>query len=153
MSKYIDSFDELKTNMLKLKQIKFSSDKYIPFLIRFNEIPKNYNYFNINEGELMYGYYKNLLHFIMQKNVNNQIDLILQYGDMNIQIQDLKKTLVNTSYPCDIFLPEKTNDNKKDEIINDFIEFLKYVFNSSPFNFNQQYINSYILQNMKKIKH
>ena len=53
----ISNYDKLKLNMLGLKQITFSDEKYNPFLIKFNE-PTKWGQISMNDDEFIHGHYK-----------------------------------------------------------------------------------------------
>jgi len=126
----ISNYDKLKLNMLGLKHITFSDEKYNPFLTKFNE-PTKWGQISMNDDEFIHGHYKKKIHFFIQKH-QDHFDLIIQEGDTHLLIKDVKKALKSeAAYPCDIFhLKGKTEIN--DKIIDNCNEFLQYVFGTNP---------------------
>jgi len=125
----ISNYDKLKLNMVGLKNITFTDEKYVPFLTKLNE-PTSYGQISMKDDEFIHGHYKKKIHFVIQQH-KTSYDLIIQEGDVHLLIKDAKKALKSNDYPCDIFHPRGKSDLKVN-VIESTKEFLLYVFGVAP---------------------
>lgn len=132
-------FDRLKANMLKLNKITFSTEKDHPsfFILKFNDKPNGARFITDDIiGETIYGRYNKKYRFLLHNDDipvyprrTERINLLLQDGNNYIRIQDIKQALKSENYACDVF---KASEGTSSHLVETAIEFLKYVFNSSP---------------------
>ena len=116
--------------MMRLKRIKFSDEKYNPFLTKFNE-STTWGQISMNDDEFIHGYYKNTIHFVIQKH-RKSYDLIIQENDAHLLIKDLKTAIKSKEkVDCEIFYP-KGKSERKQKTIDSAMEFFNYVFGKEP---------------------
>jgi len=134
----LDSLDKLQEHLHTIKNIKLTTDKYIPFLPMLNEkVPHNDQTIIINNDPFIQGLYDKKIHFVIQHHAfDNTMDLIFRNGDAILLIKDVKTSIVGETCKCDLFI---TPSISRREVMLSCAAFVTLVFGKTPRLFERDY--------------